>query len=113
MSEVEHHTTPDGDQFTICRVRALDTDLMFSGAEYQFSVDADSGESGFEVVIRVAPIFFHLLTLEDRADLPNRAAAFVARLLDEGLRERTEIRVTSDGSVMHGDRRLDHFLLAA
>lgn len=102
----EHHTSAGSWQ--IRQIQAVDTDPMFSGAEYTFSVESD--ELGFEVQVAFAPIFYHLASLRQRVRLPETARGLVTRLLDQGVATAAAIHVGSDGVAKHAGRVLAHLL---
>lgn len=102
----EHHTCAGSWQ--IRQIQAVDTDPMFSGVEYTFSVESD--ELGFEVQVTFAPIFYHLASLRHRVRLPETARGLVTRLLDHGVATAASIHVGSDGVAKHAGRVLAKLL---
>lgn len=107
MTEAARFTV-DGETWDVRCIQALDSDPLFDGVRYRFSVE--SGGRGFEVVVKASAIFVSLLTLEGRRHLRQGAAQLVERILQEGVREDTTVRVSGDGVAMLGERRLVELL---
>lgn len=91
------HTTPEGDQFQLRVIQALDSDPMFGPTTY--TISAESGGDGFEVRVDVAPGYFHFLTRDARTNLHESALDAVRAALDTGLREPAEVEIGSTGAV--------------
>lgn len=104
MVEPHDYEDAQGRTWRIRLVQVVETDPMFAGAGYTYSVEGPGGSSGtegglgFEVSVRFAPIFYDLLTLEQRRGLRGRALGLVEAALDRGQDGPAEIRVSSDGA---------------
>ena len=91
------HVTPEGDEFQLRIIQALDSDPMFGPTRYTLS--AETGGDGFEIEVDVAPAYYHFLSRDARADLPSSALSAAYAALDTGLRERGEVSIGSTGAV--------------
>jgi hypothetical protein len=91
------HATPEGDQFQLRIIQALDSDPMFGPTRY--TVSAEHGGDGFEIEIDVAPGYFHFLTRDARINLKDSALAAAYAALDTGLREPAEVAIGTSGAV--------------
>lgn len=100
--------TVDGETWQLRCIQALDSDPLFAGARYRFSVE--SGAQSFEVLVKASPIFVNLLGLEQRRHLRLGAERLVERLLREGHRGDATVRISGDGVAMLGRRRLAELL---
>lgn len=100
--------TVDGETWEVRCLQALDSDPLFEGARYRFSVESGSGT--FEVVVRTSAIFVSLLGLEQRRHLQDAAERLVERLLQEGHREDATVRISGDGIALLGERRIAELL---
>ncbi len=89
-------------------IQALDSDPLFEGARYTFSVERQG--AGFDLVVTVSPYFVNLLTFDDRRRLETIAHAAAARALAAGASEASIVRISADGRVMLGDRELAELL---
>jgi hypothetical protein len=89
-------------------VHRFDADPLFEAARYTFSVEGP--EHGFEVDVRLSPIFVTLLPLQQRADLQAVALEVVEGALAAGLEGAAVIRVTPDGTPEGGGLRLEPLL---
>ena len=107
MTEVLDHQA-GGVSFQIRCLQALDDDPLFKGAGYTFAVEG--GDRGFEVQVGFATTYVHLLVWSERLGLERQASRLVARLLDDGVREATKVRVSADGVAMRGDEVLEVLL---
>ena len=98
---------PDtGLQFRLVHSAALDP--LFEAARYTFSVEGAT--VGFEVTVRFAPIFVHLLPLSRRGRLADLAEGVARQATAAGVRERAVVRVSSDGTPTLGALRLEPLL---
>jgi hypothetical protein len=95
--KAHEHTTPEGDEFQLRVIQALDSDPMFGPTTY--TISAETGGDGFEVQVDVAPGYFHFLTREARMNLVDSALDAVGAALDTGLREPAEVEIGSSGAV--------------
>ncbi len=102
------HTTPEGDEFQLRLIQALDSDPMFGPTRY--TISAEEGGAGFEIEVDVAPIFYHLLPPESRMALAESAFDAACAALDTGLRERAEVAIVSSGAVMLHARKIAELL---
>lgn len=103
MSESHVHACPDGTRLRISKIQEVRDQPMVQGIEYTYQVgpEGEAAEAAgvFDVRISFAPIFCAIATPRERIALDDSSADLVARMLDRGLRETTELRVTSDGAV--------------
>ena len=111
MSAPSTHTTPDGPTFRISLIQALREQSLFLGQQYTFLVEGDAEPgataAAFEAKVRYSPIAIAIASPEDRLRTDDYAKALVERLLDSGIRQDTEVKITSDGAVKLGDRIID------
>ncbi len=94
--EVGAYEVAGGETYQLRLVQALDGDPMVTAACYLFSVE--SATTGFEVEVRVAPICYHLASIDQRSNMAQVAHDLVCRLLDTGLDAPSSVRVGSDGA---------------
>lgn len=110
MTEAYEHATLSRD-WRIRQIQAVVTDPMFHGAHFTYSVEAD--DAGFEITVRFAPIYCHIAGPSERAGLAATALRLVRRLLERGIVEATEVRVSSDGVARHGAEVLERLFAPA
>ena len=91
------HVTPEGDEFQLRIIQALDNDPMFGPTRYTLS--AERGGDGFEIEVDVAPGYYHFLSAPARMDLPASALAAAYTALDTGLREPADVAIGTTGAV--------------
>jgi len=91
------HVTPEGDEFQLRIIQALDNDPMFGPTRYTLS--AERGGDGFEIEVDVAPGYYHFLSAPARMDLPASALAAAYAALDTGLREPADVAIGTTGAV--------------
>lgn len=89
-------------------VHRSNTDPLFEAARYTFSVE-HPGE-GFEVEVRLSPIFVTLLPLGQRGRLESLARSVVDAALVAGWSSGGVIRVTPDGTPEGDGLRLEPLL---
>lgn len=89
-------------------VHRAEVDPLFEAARYTFSVEGP--EEGFEIEVRLSPIFVTLLSFRRRAALEALSRGVVDAALAAGLQRAAVIRVTSDGTPETGSLRLDPLL---
>lgn len=106
--KAHEHTTPEGDEFQLRLIQALDSDPMFGPTRY--TISAEHGGEGFEIEVDVAPIYYHLLPPASRVTLEDSAFDAVRAALDTGLRERGEVAIVSSGAVMLHARKIADLL---
>lgn len=106
--KVFEHSTPEGDEFQLRVVQALDHDPMFTPARY--TISAERGGDGFEIDVELAPIYYHLLASPGRLKLTESAVRAAEAALDTGLREPAQVTVSSDGAVRLHARTVGHLL---
>jgi hypothetical protein len=107
MTDVAVHTVGDG-QVQLRLVHTSAQDPLFDAARYVYSVE--SAEAGFELAVEFAPIFVHLLSLRDRANLVRLAERVVRDAVDAGVAEAATVRVSSDGTPRVGPMQLPALL---
>ena len=89
-------------------VHRFDADPLYQAARYTYSVE--SSDDGFEVEVRLSPIFVTLLSMHRRSDLEGLALEVVETALAAGLDAAAIIRVTPDGTPEGGGLRLEPLL---
>lgn len=96
MTEAVLVRAPDGDEYQVRLIQALDADRMFTASRYTCSVE--SATTGYEVVLLFSPIAYHLLPDSRRVRLPEIARDLIAEAVRQGKAgPGAEIRVSSAG----------------
>lgn len=89
-------------------IQALDSDPLFKGARYTFSVERQG--AGFDLVVAVSRYFVNLLTFDGRRKLESIARDVAARALATGVSDATTVRISADGRVMLAEREIGMLL---
>jgi len=91
------HVTPEGDEFQLRIIQALDSDPMFGPTRYTLSAEREG--DGFEIEVGVAPGYYHFLSAPARRHLADSALAAAYAALDTGLRQPAEVTIGTSGAV--------------